>query len=244
LLLECFLMRPSMRLLRSLLVLLLSSATFAQTTSVSQSPKRGSDGVYEVDASELQKLDSSPKVEFPRELAAYELVDRVVIALTVSPEGRVEKTKVVSGRVGELKEAVNKAVKKWAFQPHFVNGTPVPVRTEIAFDFDNTLDHYRESNGNTPVHLDEKVSHTLIIKSVPPVYPPDARAGRIQGSVELRVIVGEDGRVHALHIIKGHPMLAPAAYNAVRQWEFKPYVENGKTLPFDTNMTVNFTRAN
>jgi periplasmic protein TonB len=57
----------------------------------------------------------------------------------------------------------------------------------------------------------------------------------------LRVIVGEDGRVHALHIIKGHPMLATAAYNAVRQWEFKPYVENGKTLPVDTKETVTFS---
>ena len=55
------------------------------------------------------------------------------------------------------------------------------------------------------------------------------------------MIVGEDGRVHALHIIKGHPMLAAAAYNAVRQWEFKPYVENGKILPVDTKETVTFS---
>jgi protein TonB len=38
----------------------------------------------------------------------------------------------------------------------------------------------------------------------------------------------------------GHPLLAPAAYNAVRQWEFKPYVVNGKILPLDTRVTVNF----
>ena len=59
--------------------------------------------------------------------------------------------------------------------------------------------------------------------------------------MELRVIVGMDGRVHALHIIRGHPILATAAYNAVRQWEFKPYVENGKTFPVDTRVTLNFT---
>jgi outer membrane biosynthesis protein TonB len=61
--------------------------------------------------------------------------------------------------------------------------------------------------------------------------------------VELRVIIGEDGRVHALHIIKGHPMLVPASYNAVRKWEFKPYVENGKTLPVDTNVTIHVHHA-
>jgi periplasmic protein TonB len=91
------------------------------------------------------------------------------------------------------------------------------------------------------VHLDEQSAKGLIAKSVQPQYPPDARLAHIQGVVELRVIVGEDGRVHALHIIKGHPMLATAAYNAVRQWEFKPYVENGKTLPVDTKETVTFS---
>src|SRR5215469_5248509 len=56
--------------------------------------------------------------------------DRVVVAVTVSPEGKVEKTKVVSGKIGALREAVNKTIKKWTFQPYVVNGTPVPVRTE------------------------------------------------------------------------------------------------------------------
>ena len=50
-----------------------------------------------------------------------------------------------------------------------------------------------------------------------------------------------DGRVHALHIVVGHPLLAAASYNAVRLWEFKPYVLDGKTLPMDTRLTVNFT---
>jgi TonB family protein len=234
-------MGPSTRLFRFFLFLLLSSTALAQTTSVAESPLRGADGVYQVADSELHRIDTSPKVEFPKELAAYEVVDRVVIELTVSPDGKVKKTKVVSGKIDALKDAAKKVVKNWSFQPYMVNGTPVPVRTDFAFNFENTLDHYREPDGSTPVHLDEMASHTAIIKSVPPHYPPDARAGGIQGSVKLRVIVGEDGRVHALHIISGHPLLAGAAYNAVRQWEFKPYVENGKKLPFDTNVTVNFT---
>jgi len=106
------------------------------------------------------------------------------------------------------------------FQPYVVNGKPVPVRTEMTFHFENTLDSYREPTGDVPVRLDEGLSHALIVKAVPPQYPEDARMARIQGAVELRAIVGTDGRVHALHIITGHPMLLAAAYNAVRQWEF------------------------
>lgn len=103
------------------------------------------------------------------------------------------------------------------------------------------MDQYRDPSGDAPVRLDQKTAQSLVAKRVQPVYPADARLAHIQGVVELRVIVGEDSRVHALHIIKGHRMLAAAAYNAVRQWEFMPYVENGKTLPVDTNVTVTFT---
>ncbi|MFL6388083.1 MAG: energy transducer TonB [Terriglobales bacterium] len=213
----------------------------AQTSSLANPPKPGRDGVYKVPASDLKKLDSSPAVEFPRELSAYEVSDTVVIEVTVSADGMVRKAKAVSGKIEALKDAAEKTVKKWEFEPYLVNGTPVPVRTAITLNFNNTLDHYRDPKGDAPVHLDANAAQGLIAKRVDPQYPPDARLAHIQGSVQLRVIVGEDGRVHALHIIKGHPMLAAAVYSAVRQWEFKPYVENGKTLPVDTNVTVTFT---
>lgn len=213
----------------------------AQTASFAHTPTPGKDGVYEVAASDLKKLDSSAAVEFPRELSAYEVVDTVAIEVTVTSEGRVKRAKAVSGKIDMLKEAAGKTVKKWTFEPYLINGKPVPVRTKIIFNFNHTLDHYRDPNGNLPVHLDQKTAQALVAKRVEPQYPLDARLGHIQGAVELRVIVGEDGSVHALRIIKGHPMLAAAAYNAVHQWGFKPYVENGKTVPVDTNVTVTFT---
>jgi hypothetical protein len=70
------------------------SAIFAQTVSPAQPLKPGTDGVYEFDASDLNKLDSSPKVEFPREASSYEIADKVVIALTISPAWAAEKPKV------------------------------------------------------------------------------------------------------------------------------------------------------
>jgi TonB family protein len=234
-------MRFSLRLLPICFLILPPASVMAQTSGLANPPMSGKDGVYEVPASDLKKLDSSAAVEFPRELSAYEVSETVAIEVTVSAEGKVRKAKAVSGKIEALKDAAEKTVKKWEFEPYLVNGTPVPVRTEITLNFNNTLDHYRDPNGDAPVHLDERSAKGLIAKNVQPQYPQDARLAHIQGVVELRVIVGEDGRVHALHIIKGHPMLATAAYNAVRQWEFKPYVENGKTLPVDTKETVTFS---
>jgi TonB family protein len=172
------------------LALLLVSVTLAQTVSSAQVPTPGNDGVYEVAASDLKRLDSSPEVEFPRELSAYDAADTVVLAVTVSPDGRVKKAKVLSGKIDALKDAAEKTVKKWTFQPYLVNGAPVQARTEITINFDNTFNRYRDPNGDVPVHLDEKASHALVVKSVPPNYPPDARTGRIQGAVELRAIAG------------------------------------------------------
>ena len=222
------------------LIFLAPTAAMAQAAALVQPPNLGPDGVYEVSESNLKKLGSSPAVEFPPELAAYEITDSVAVELTVSPEGKVTKAKAISGKIDLLKETTEKTLKKWRFAPYLINGTPVPVRTEITFNFKHTLDQYRGPNGDAPVHLDQKTAQALVTKRVFPQYPPMARLGGITGAVELRVIVGEDGRVHALHIITGHPLLAVAAYNAVRQWEFKPYIENGKTVPIDTNVTVTF----
>ncbi len=234
-------MHPSIKLLRTCfwLSLILPRLTLAQTAD-SRPPTPGADGVYEVAASELKKLDSSPKVEMSAEAAVSEISDRVVIAVVVSPEGRVKKTKVLSGKFDSTKQAAERAVKKWVFQPFLVNGGAVPVRSEITVDIDNTLDHYREPNGEVPVHLDEATARTLLIKSPDPQYPELAQLARIQGIVSLRAIIGEDGRVHALRIIRGHPMLVSPAYNAVRTWQFRPYTEGGRVLPVDTTLSVSF----
>jgi TonB family protein len=231
----------SLRFLKFYLLFLLSISVTAQTATSADPPKAGADGLYRVSAANLKKLDPSPAVEFPHELSAYEITDTVAVEATISPEGKVKAAKAVSGQYLALKEAAAKTVKKWTFEPYLINGTPVSVRTEITFNFKNTLDHYLDPNGGVPVHLDQKTAQALVVKRVELQYPPEARLAHIQGEVELRVIIGEDGHVHALHIIKGHPLLASAAYNAVRQWEFKPYAENGKNLAVDTNITVTFT---
>ena len=59
-------------------------------------------------------------------------------------------------------------------------------------------------------------------KRVNPQYPEIARIKHLQGKVHLLVMVGEDGRVHKVTPLGGHPVLAAAAMDAVKQWEYKP----------------------
>jgi protein TonB len=60
-------------------------------------------------------------------------------------------------------------------------------------------------------------TQTLLVNRVAPIYPPLARQTRIQGTVVLDVIINKAGEVTKLNLISGHPMLAPAAIEAVKQ---------------------------
>jgi TonB family protein len=59
-------------------------------------------------------------------------------------------------------------------------------------------------------------------KRVNPQYPEIARIKHLQGKVYLLAMVGEDGRVQKVTPLGGHPVLAGAAMDAVKQWEYKP----------------------
>src|ERR1700731_4599699 len=87
------------------------------------------------------------------------------------------------------------------------------------------------------------VSQGLLIKKVQPAYPPLARQARIQGTVLLQAEISKDGAIENLRLISGHPMLAPAAIEAVKQWRYKPYMLNGEPVEVETQITVNFTLA-
>jgi protein TonB len=59
--------------------------------------------------------------------------------------------------------------------------------------------------------------------------------------VVLQAEISKEGSITNLHLISGHPMLAPAAIEAVKQWKYKPYILNGEPVEVETQITVNFT---
>jgi protein TonB len=91
------------------------------------------------------------------------------------------------------------------------------------------------------VRVSQGVAQSFIVTKVPPVYPPDARSARIQGTVVLKALISPTGDVENLSLISGHPMLVQAAMDAVKQWKYRPYLLNGKAVTVETQITVNFT---
>ncbi len=80
----------------------------------------------------------------------------------------------------------------------------------------------------------------LVLKVTPP-YPSDAKQARIQGVVQLTAIINKDGTIQSLQLISGHPLLVPAATDAVKQWVYRPTLLNGNPVEVITQIDVNFT---
>jgi protein TonB len=85
-------------------------------------------------------------------------------------------------------------------------------------------------------HLEEG----RLLQKIQPIYPIPAKLAHIQGEVVLTALIARDGTVEGLKAISGHPLLIPAALQAVSQWRYKPYILNGSATEVETTIRVNF----
>ncbi len=88
--------------------------------------------------------------------------------------------------------------------------------------------------------VSQGVTQGVVEHKVNPTYPSQALAMGIEGSVILDATIGEDGKVRDLKVLDGHPLLARAAVDAVKQWRYRPYMLNGKPITMQEQITVSF----
>jgi periplasmic protein TonB len=85
------------------------------------------------------------------------------------------------------------------------------------------------------------VQTAKIVEQPRPVYPDVAKSARIQGVVKLHALITKEGTIDNLELISGHPLLVPAAIEAVKQWVYQPTLLNGEPVGVETEIDVNFT---
>jgi len=90
------------------------------------------------------------------------------------------------------------------------------------------------------VQLSKQTAQSVSV-SVSPDYPLLARQMKVQGAVRLQALISREGTIQELQILSGPSILATAAREAVKQWHFKPYMQNGQPVETQANITVNFT---
>jgi TonB family protein len=91
-----------------------------------------------------------------------------------------------------------------------------------------------------PVSLSEDLSRRLLMQKVLPSYPEQAVKARLQGPVVLQAWIGRDGTIQDLKLVRGSLLLGQAAYRAVKQWRYQPYLINGRAVEAETFVTVDF----
>jgi TonB family protein len=96
------------------------------------------------------------------------------------------------------------------------------------------------TDASQPVVLPETTARQYLVRKVEPLYPEEAKQQRIQGRVLVNLIVGKDGSVEGVGHVSGDPQLMRAAADAIRQWHFRPYLQNGQPVKFQSRISLNF----
>jgi TonB family protein len=79
-----------------------------------------------------------------------------------------------------------------------------------------------------PLDFQAAAMSNRIVKRTPLVL--QGLIARIEGTINLRVVVGEDGRPSCISVVRGHPILTSSAIASVKEWRFRPYRKNRKLV--------------
>lgn len=90
------------------------------------------------------------------------------------------------------------------------------------------------------IRIGPGIAKGMVVRRAQPTYPPAAKEARIQGTITLETMISEQGDVESLRASNGPFALVEAAYDAVRQWKFKPYLQNREPVDVVADIEVVF----
>ena len=183
----------------------------------------------------------------------------VVLKVTPNWEGRVQAVEVLEGPQALQKDTIKGALT-WRFtqkvgqKPRKIEVRFDPVEAERAIVAQpagrrpSTMTFPPTPGPITPQRIKVPAAEQAakLISKTDPVYSPVAKAAHIQGVVHLSVVLGRDGRViigksgAMVQVLKGPPLLASAAMEAVKQRQYAPTLVNGTAVEVVTEVDVEF----
>jgi TonB family protein len=93
---------------------------------------------------------------------------------------------------------------------------------------------------NTPLPIGGRIGMPHRLVHAQPTYPTIARAGKVQGTVEVSIVIDALGNVEQATVVRSIPQLDGAALDAVRKWKFSPTIVNGVAVPVTMVVHVTF----
>lgn len=114
---------------------------------------------------------------------------------------------------------------------------------DVGVDGIAAADSSAPPNASAPqqIRVGGRVEAASLVATVQPEYPEIARRANVAGTVVLHAIVGKDGKISKLEYVAGEPLLMKPAFDAVKQWRYKPALLNCETVEFSTTIAVFFS---
>ena len=129
---------------------------------------------------------------------------------------------------------------QWEYEPFVIDGAAREVLFTVTLNFGLTPESKAKPAGDALTRIEDS-QKPKIVKKVKPVYPVEAVANRIEGVVVLEAAIDKDGRVTNARVTSApNPLLDMAALEALKQWEYEPYLVNGKARPVLFTVMMNF----
>lgn len=154
---------------------------------------------------------------------AHRTQGAVVLMAVIGSDGSVQRLTIQDALPDGLTEKSIQAVRRWKFQPALgPDGKPAEVQHLIRIRFNGRRSR-PESAGPVYAGGTRSYSHAVCIQCPQPQYPEDARNSGVQGTVELALWIGVDGKVYNVIVKKAlSAELTENAAAAVKEWTFKP----------------------
>jgi protein TonB len=149
------------------------------------------------------------------------------------------EVEVVAGGQHTVLQSTNRSVK--VDLQSGTPGTSVPgAMDESKMPSSATAPPTVATNAGERVRLSPDTAQ-MVERPVQPNYPMLAKQMKVQGSVVLQALIGQEGSIQDLRVLSGPAILSTAAMDAVRQWRFRPYLQSGQAVETEARITVNFT---
>jgi TonB family protein len=212
----------------------------------------------------------SVEPEYPKDTLADHVSGPVFLSIVIDQQGKVIEAAPIPrdewppkwsfSEDPRLRDAAIQAVKQWEYKPYLLNGQPVEVETRVVVKFKTEPPYSTEGRlsggviggiiGSAapppdpalprPQRVSSEVMEGNLLKRVEPEYPAFARKAQIHGEVRLQAVVSKTGVIKNLRAISGHPILIQAALDAVKQWQYKPFLLNGEPAEAEGVVIVAF----
>jgi TonB family protein len=173
------------------------------------------------------------------------------VGMMLTEEGALKMARLTRSHIGEFLAAIfdDRVVAVFKIAKEYTNGRaliPGNFTEEEASSIAKGIMMKTSANkeiqdpSGTPIRAESNIRASMLIQRVDPIYPDEAKPGRLAGAVILQVTINEEGRVPDTKVLQGHPLFSEAAISAVKQWVYTPTTVNEKPVSAIATAAINF----